>query len=140
MPLYIRDGLVIPDAELSFETARSGGPGGQNVNKVETKVTLLFDLERSPSLADVERVVVRERLASRIGKEGVLRVMSQRHRTQAQNREAAVERFVELLREALRPRKRRRPTRAPEAAKRRRLEAKRRRSERKRQRAAPDGD
>ncbi len=140
--MRIDDRLEIPDDELSFAASRSGGPGGQNVNKVETRMTLLWDLEGSPSLAalgEEERERLRQRLATRLTKAGVLRVTSQRHRSQGANREAAIERFAELLREALRPEVPRKPTKVSKAAKRRRLDEKRRRSERKRERsAAPD--
>src|SRR5689334_3487744 len=98
----ITQDLEIPDEELSFATARSGGPGGQNVNKLETKVILRFDLASSPSLTDEQKARLGERLATRITKDGILQVASQRHRTQAANREAAVERFAELLAEGLR--------------------------------------
>lgn len=129
--------LVIPETELSFATSRSSGPGGQNVNKVESRVTLLFDVEASPSLTAEHKARLRERLAGRINKQGVLRVVAQRHRTQAANREAAVERFAELLRQALAEEAPRRPTRPSASAKRRRAEAKRRRGEVKRARRAP---
>lgn len=128
--------LTIPDEELSFEFSRSGGPGGQNVNKVSTKATLLFDVADSPSLTDEQRSRIMNRLRTRITKAGVLRVTSQRHRTQRANREAAVERFAELLREALRPRRPRRKTRVPRDVKERRLQEKKRRGELKRRRGA----
>jgi ribosome-associated protein len=130
--IRINDSLSIPDEELTFEFARSGGPGGQNVNKVSTKATLLFDVARSPSLADEERSRIRETLRTRITKSGVLRVTSQRYRTQRANRIAAMERFVELLREALKPRRRRKKTRTPRSAHERRLQGKRRRATLKR--------
>ena len=135
--LAILPELTISPEELRFATARSSGPGGQNVNKVETRVTLLFDVAGSPTLTDDQKARVAAELATRISRAGVLRVVSQVHRSQAQNREAAVARFVELLRDALTPRKKRRPTRATAAAQRRRIEAKRRTSARKRQRARP---
>lgn len=132
--------LAIPAEELRFATARSSGPGGQNVNKVETRVTLLFDVAGSPTLSDEQKARVAAALPTRVNRDGVLRVMSQVHRSQAQNREAAVARFGELLRGALTPRKRRRPTRVSAGARRRRAEEKRRTSERKRERAKPRAD
>src|SRR3954453_10707281 len=97
----IDDNLAIPEEELSFATSRSGGPGGQNVNKLETRVTLRFDLAASPSLSEEQKSRLRERLSTRITRSGVLHVTAQKHRTQGANRDAALERFAELLREAL---------------------------------------
>ena len=79
--VVVSDTLEIPDSELSFVTSRSSGPGGQNVNKVDTRVTLLFDVGASPSLTDEQRSRVLARLPGRINREGVLRVFSQRYRT-----------------------------------------------------------
>lgn len=131
----IADGVEIPDEELSFVTARSGGPGGQNVNKLETKVTVRFDVAGSPRLSEEQRQRLRERLATRITRDGVLQVSSQRHRTQAANRDAAIARLAELVREALAEETPRRPTRPSAASRRRRLDEKRRLSRRKRERA-----
>jgi ribosome-associated protein len=132
----IDDTLAIPDEEVTFATSRSGGPGGQNVNKLETRVTLRFDLAGSPSLSEEQKARLRERLATRITKDGVLQVSSQKHRSQGANRDAAVERFAELLRENLREEPPRKKTRPSRAAKARRLDEKRRQSQRKRERSA----
>lgn len=121
-------GIEIPDEELLFTTSRSSGPGGQNVNKVSTRVTLLFDVERSPSLSDGQRELIRTRLSGRINRQGILRVTSQRHRTQSANRDAAVARFTGLIAEALAEAPERVPTKAPAQVNERRLEEKRRRS------------
>ena len=133
----IGDGVAIPEAELTFTTGPSSGPGGQNVNKVETRVTLVFDLAGSAALDDEQKRRLAERLGTRLTRRGLLRVSSQRHRTQGANRRAAVERFAELLADALADEPERRPTRPPAAARRRRLESKRRRARVKRERRPP---
>ncbi len=138
--MRINDAISIPEAELRFVFARGGGPGGQKVNKVETRVTLLFDLKGSPSLSPDQKDRLREKLPGRINREGVLRVVSQRHRTQFANERAARERFVELLREALEEDAPRVATRVPRAARRRRLEDKRHHARVKRNRRPPSDD
>ncbi|MCH2148400.1 MAG: aminoacyl-tRNA hydrolase [Phycisphaerales bacterium] len=125
--LEISRSLRIHPSELRMQLSRSTGPGGQNVNKLETRVTLLFDVEGSSSLTDAQRQRIRVALRTRITKAGILRITSQRHRTQAANRQAATERFVALLREALTPIKTRRPTKPTRASKTRRLESKKQR-------------
>lgn len=127
--------LAIPESELQFSFSRSSGPGGQNVNRVETRVTLWFDLAGSPSLSETQKRRIAGRLSTRINNEGFLRVVSQRHRTREANRRAAVERFAELLAGALERKKPRRKTAVSQAVKRRRAEEKRRRSKLKRSRS-----
>jgi len=126
--------IAIPESELTFTASRSGGPGGQHVNKVSSRVTLLFNVMASPSLSEVQKRRVCSRLATRISQDGVLRVASQKHRSQLANRQAAIERFVALLRDALIPTPVRKPTAIPAAVKKRRLEEKGRRSRLKQQR------
>ena len=134
----INDHLRIDDDEVRFEFARSSGPGGQNVNKVETKVRLLFDLRGSRSLGPDQKRRIEERLKTRITKDGVLHVASQRHRSREANRRATVERFVELLAEALEEEEPRVRTKVPTVQRTRRLESKRRRSQKKAMRSRPD--
>lgn len=110
------------------------------MNKLNTRVTLRFDVTGSPSLSDDQRGRILERLPTRISREGILRVVSQKHRTQKMNREAATERFVELLREALVRRPPRKKRGIPAGVKRRRLEDKRRRSQTKAGRTRPVDD
>jgi len=138
--IRINDHLQIPEREISFRYSRSSGPGGQNVNKVATKVTLLFPLDESATLDEGQKNRIADRLATRISKDGVLYVTSERHRTRSANQKDAIGRFAELLATALKPRKRRRKTHVPTSAKRRRLESKRRRSEKKRLRSRPSTD
>jgi ribosome-associated protein len=133
--IKISRGIFISEDEFIFKFSRGGGPGGQNVNKVNTRVTVLFDAANSGSFSGEQKGQILKRLASRADKDGVIRVVSQRYRTQKANRRAAVERLEELLRGALKKKAVRKKTRVPEAAKRERLEKKKRRGFLKKQRA-----
>jgi len=133
--IRLNEHLSIPEHELVFTASHSSGPGGQNVNKTSTRVTLWFDVVNSPSLAPEKKELVLRRLKTRIGKDGVLRVISQQTRSQEANRELAIARFVELMRDAVRVAPVRKKTRVSKGAKERRLEDKRQRSILKRRRA-----
>lgn len=126
--LEINSRLAIPLAEVHFSYARASGPGGQHVNKVNTKATLLFDVAASPSLTEVDRQKIMTRLAARISKNGILRIASFTFRSQASNRKAALERFVELLAGALVERKKRRATRPTLASREKRIARKKHRA------------
>ena len=132
-------GLCIPLSELRFSFARSPGPGGQHVNKVNTRVEVRFDLAASPSLPEQLRRRALARLGGRLNRAGQLVVASSRHRSQSRNRQDCVERFRALLAEALRPpAPRRRRTRPGRAAIARRREAKKHQSRKKSLRKRPD--
>ncbi len=134
MTMDAAEGVPIPESELVFKASRSSGPGGQNVNKLNTRVTVLLDVARSPTLSQEQKQQVLRRLAGRIDKDGVLHVAAQKHRSQEANRRAAVERLQQLVHEALAPVPLRRKTRMPAAARERRLQEKKQRSDRKQQR------
>jgi len=126
--------LVIPGDELRERASRSGGPGGQNVNKTSSKVSLRWDVAGSRVLGPAWRRRLHERLGSRLTRTGALVVHAEESRSQARNRERARERMAELVREALRPVRPRVPTRPTRASRERKLTAKRHRSRVKRQR------
>jgi ribosome-associated protein len=133
----------ISEKELDFRFVRSSGPGGQNVNKLNTRVTVTFDLAGTRSLTDSEKRRISRKLHTRISKEGLLRVACCQYRTQAANRRLALKRFYDFLAEALRPSKPRMPTAVPRRSREARIREKKTTSERKRYRQRPsrgDGD
>jgi ribosome-associated protein len=129
--IAINDRLAIPTAELEFRFSRSSGPGGQHVQRSDTRVELLFNVAGSPSLTDEQRARILSRLGNQIDGQGVLRVVSSATRSQLENREEAVRRFQALLASALRQHKRRVATKPSAAAREARLTQKRVRSQHK---------
>jgi ribosome-associated protein len=123
--------------ELHFTASRSSGPGGQNVNKVNTKVELRFSIPGSILLSDEEKELILEKLKKKINSEGELIIVSQAERSQLKNKVKAVEKFYTLLARALTPRKKRKPTKPSQASKEERLETKRKQAEKKDRRKNP---
>ena len=119
------------ESELQFQASRSGGAGGQNVNKVATKVELRFQVQQSELLTEEEKALVQEKLANRISNEGYLQVVCQTERTQLRNKGLCISRFYELLHQALTRQKKRTATRPTRSSVKQRLESKKRQAQKK---------
>ncbi len=132
--IEVTPGLAIPEDELGFEQNRGGGPGGQKVNKTSSKLTLIFDIPNSPSLSEWQCKRLMDKLGHRLTKEGILRLDVQSERSLLANRRLAIERFVNLLRDALRREKPRKKTRPSLGSTKRRLSNKKKRGDLKRDR------
>lgn len=138
--LRVAPRTFIPTYELWFTFDRSSGPGGQNVNKRDSRVTLWFDAVSSPSLTARQKSLLQSRLSTRINRDGVLRMVASKFRTQAGNRRVLLERFVEVVTEALIEKTPRKKKKISKAAKRRRVEDKRHKSKIKQLRRAPSDE
>jgi ribosome-associated protein len=126
--IRVTERISIDERELEERFVRASGPGGQNVNKVSSAVQLRFDVRRSPSLSAEVRLRLERLAGRRLTHDGVLVIMAQRHRTQERNRQDALDRLTELIREASVAPKPRRPTRPTRGSKERRLATKKNRS------------
>lgn len=136
----VNDQATIPADELDFRFSRASGPGGQHVQKSATRVELLFDVVNSPSLTDAQRARILKRLAGYIDSDGVLHLVSQSERSQWRNRQEVVGRFQDLLRQALKRRKLRKPTQPTAASREERIRKKKRRSQTKQWRGPVERD
>ena len=135
--IQVSSALTIPRDELVFRATRSGGAGGQHVNTSSTRIELVWDVSSSPSVDDDQRVYLMKRLATRLDSQGKLRLVSQDERSQLRNREAAIERFIDVVGRALVVPRLRKRTRPPKSSKRARLESKKKRGALKRDRRRP---
>ncbi len=138
--LIINRRIRIPLREFDFQFARSGGPGGQNVNKVNTKAILRWEVERSPSLPESVRERFLARFRRRITREGEFVLTSQRFRDQGRNVADCLEKLREMLEEVSRPPVKRKPTKPSRGAKERRLKEKHQRGEKKKRRSRVRGE
>lgn len=125
----INNQLTIPDAELEITASRSSGPGGQHVNKTDTRIQIRWNMEESGQVSDYQRRLLRKNLSTRITEAGDILVSCDSHRSQRRNKEEALQRLAAMVREALIPPKPRKKTKPTRAAKERRLQDKKQRSE-----------
>jgi ribosome-associated protein len=130
--------LSIPDSELDIQASRASGAGGQHVNKTSSRIEITWNVRESQSITDEQREILLQRFASRLTSDGNIRVVSSETRSQTQNRERAEERLADLIRKALVPRKKRKPTRRPKRADEARLASKKLHSRKKRERKGDD--
>lgn len=133
----MQEGLL---KELRFKTSRSQGPGGQHVNKVESRVDLVFDLFNSDSLDSDQIEIISKKLKNRISNEGLLRLQCDETKSQLKNREIVTERFLSLIEKALKPEIERKKTKPGKASKEKRLKEKKKQSDKKAFRRPPSGD
>jgi len=138
--IRVTDSLAIPMRELKFVATTGSGPGGQHVNRVATKIVLLWNVDESTAITNTQRSRIKIKLASRINKLSILRVTSSKHRSQKANRTATIERFALLLADALRRQLKRKKTRVTRSQKAKRLEHKKRRATTKSLRKPPQFD
>ena len=117
--------------ELRFKTSRSSGPGGQHVNKVESRVELMFDVVNSNGVLDDHKELIFAKLSNRISNDGIMRLQCDETRSQAKTTESVIERFLQLVKEALKPEKKRKPTKPGTASREKRLRNKKKLSEKK---------
>jgi ribosome-associated protein len=134
--IRITPSIVIDEHEIEESFVRSSGPGGQNVNKLATAVQLRFNVRTSPALPDDVRTRLERMAGARLTRDGVLVITAQRHRTQGQNRQDALDRLIDLIRRAAVAPRVRRPTKPTKASRRRRVEAKKHRAGLKQMRRA----
>ncbi len=127
-------------SELTFKAVRSGGSGGQHVNKVSSKIELHFDLNNSNSFSDEEKQLLLQTLGNRLTKDNRLVLQCDEHRSQHKNKEHVIKRFLDLIREGLIVPKKRKPTKISKAIIRKRKESKRKQSQKKANRKTPDLD
>jgi len=138
--LHITSSVQIPLSELRFRTSRSSGPGGQNVNKLETRVELVFDVAGSPSVSEEEKNTLLAHLASRIDAKGILHISSQKSRSQWENKQLVIEKLVSLLHGALKVRRKRVKTSPTHSSKERRVQSKKKHGQKKTMRKVRLGD